>query len=80
MDELRDNYEVVNFFNTNAKRLEGYRKRNLAEGGEFLITKGNPDGAAHLSALNKASSNIRNDLKTNFNSVTLFDRIMRRTK
>lgn len=76
MDELKDNYEIVNFFNTNAKRLKGYKNRSLAEGGEFLITNGNTDGAAHLSALSKASDNIINDLKTNFNPSSLFEKIM----
>lgn len=74
MDSTKPDYEVVNWFRTDAKRLNGYKNRTNAEGGDFLITN-QPIGAAHLSALNKGSNNIINDNTKNFNP-SLFERLI----
>ena len=71
LNENKNNFEVVNFYNINNKRLEELIKkikRVSAEGGLFLITERNKSqGAAVLSALNVNSNNILNDNGRNVN-------------
>ena len=59
LSENKDNYEVVNFFKVNKKRIDEYRKKAVKDGGDIIITERKPQGAARLSALlNNSDNNI----------------------
>lgn len=57
LSENKDNYEVVNFFKVNKKRIEDYRKKAIKDGGEIVITERKTQGAARLSALQDSYGN-----------------------
>lgn len=58
LSENKDNYEVVNFFKVNKKRIEAYRKKAIKDGGEIVITERKTQGAARLSALHDSYNSI----------------------
>lgn len=57
LSENKDNYEVVNFFKVNKRRIDEYRKKAVKDGGDVIITERKPQGAARLSALLNNSNN-----------------------
>lgn len=73
LNENKDNFEVVNFYNLSDKSLARKvqaAKRVSAEGGQVLMTeRNNSQGAAALSALDANSDNSLNDNGQNVNGV-----------
>lgn len=57
LSENKDNYEVINFFKVNKRRIDEYRKKAVKDGGDVIITERKPQGAARLSALLNNSNN-----------------------
>lgn len=68
LSENKDNYEVVNFFKVNKKRIDEYRKKAVKDGGDIIITERKPQGAARLSALLNNSDNNIASKEENVNS------------
>ena len=73
LSENKDNYEIVNFFKVNKKRIDDYKKRAVKDGGEIIITKRKTQGAARLSALlNSTKDNISLNQETVNNTLYQF--------
>ena len=68
LSENKDNYEVVNFFKVNKRRIDEYRKKAVKDGGDVIITERKPQGAARLSALLNNSNNSITPKEENVNS------------
>lgn len=68
LSENKDNYEVVNFFKVNKKRIDEYRKKAVKDGGDIIITERKSQGAARLSALLNNSDNSIASKEENVNS------------
>ncbi len=68
LSENKDNYEVVNFFKVNKKRIDEYRKKAVKDGGDIIITEREPQGAARLSALLNSDTNSITQTSENVNN------------
>lgn len=74
LSENKDNYEVVNFFKVNKKRIDEYRKKAVKDGGDIIITKREPQGAARLSALLNSDTNNITPTRENVNNTLYQER------
>lgn len=73
LSENKDNYEVINFFKVNKKRIDEYRKKAVKDGGDIIITERKPQGAARLSALLNSDTNNITPTRENVNK-TLYQK------
>nr|DAI59741.1 MAG TPA: hypothetical protein [Caudoviricetes sp.] len=73
LSENKDNYEVINFFKVNKKRIDEYRKKAVKDGGDIIITERKPQGAARLSALLNSDINNITPTRENVNK-TLYQK------
>lgn len=80
LSENKDNYEVVNFFKVNKKRIDEYRKKAVKDGGDIIITEREPQGAARLSALLNSDTNNITPTRENVNNTLYQGQIANRVK